>query len=458
MGSYVDGDVSSGTTSLTDLSGLAWVAHGADDLALFLPACGDSTVTLNSFDSDFTSVSADLDTNVRSLVAKRTPATMTGSESGAITAQCSAGNRQSGALGIWNGYADVQQIVSQPETSGSATATHACPAITPQVAGSGFVLAFVERVSSTVAPASTPAGFTKREEFETGGTGGTSVVLYDDLSGTHPVGTPFTPASIVSQLASTSARVYLLELAPSTESHSGSLALSGAGAQALAGTPAVPGSLALSGVGTLAADGTPAVSGTIGLSGTGSQGDGGTPTMPGDVALAGAGQLDQTGTPAIPGAVALSGSGSLTSAGQPTLPGDLPLSGGGTLAFASSDTFTGALALAGAGALGLTGTPAIQGDLPLLGDGSIAAGGTPSAAGDLPLTGVGELASAGAPSFMQELTLAGVGVLALASEAPPSTPGDLVASVSQSLTASDSHSTLTATTEPASRLEASDGV
>jgi hypothetical protein len=438
MGTYVDGDVSSGTTSVTALSGLAWVAHGGDDLALFLLAFGDATITLSSFDSAFTSVSQDLDTNVRSLVAKRTPATMTGSESGAIAATCSGGNRQSGALGIWNGYSDVQQIVSQPETAGTATATHACPTITPQVAGSGFVLAFVERVGSTVAPATTPAGFAKREEFSTGGTGGTSVVLYDDLSGTHPVGTPFTPASIVSQVASTSARVYLLELAPSSESYSGSLALSGSGLLALDGTPSAQGSMALDSTGSLAGAGTPSVAGAVDLSGAGSQANGGTPSLPDSLALA--------------------GDGTLTSAGQPTLPGDLPLSGGGTLAFASSDTFTGALALAGAGSLGLAGTPAIQGEMPLLGDGSVAAGGTPSAAGVVILAGAGEFASVGAPSFMQELALAGAGVLALASEAPPSTPGHLVASASQSLTVSDSHSTLTATTQPASRLEVSDGV
>jgi hypothetical protein len=426
MGTYVDGDVSNGTTSVTALSGLAWVAHGADDLALFLLAFGDSTITLSSFDSAFTSVSQDLDTNVRSLIAKRTPATMTGSESGSIAATCSSGNRQSGALGIWNGYSDVQQIVTQAETSGSAVATHACPAITPQVAGSGFILAFVERVSSSVTPASTPTGFTKRQEFSTGGTGGTSVVLYDDLSGTHGL-TPFTPASIVSQVASTSARVYLIELAPSTESYSGSLGLSGEGSLALTGTPVT--------------------SGSVGLSGSGSQADGGMPTIAGGAALAGAGQLAPAGTPSAPGAVALAGVGSLTSAGQPALPGDLPLSGGGTLAFAAANDFTGTLTLAGSGALNLNGTPSLLGNLNLSGAGDLSGGGSPTATGDLVLGGGGALAASGSPSFQQELALAGLGVLALASQAPPPEPGHLVA------TNAGPH--LAPGNEPSSRLEAS---
>lgn len=481
MGTWVAGDVSSGTTSLTDLAGLAWPAHGADDLALFLLAFGDSVTTLNSFEAGFTSVSQDLDTNVRSLVAKRIPSVMTGSESGSIDANESVGNRQSGALGIWNGYTDVQQIVTQAETSGTAVATHACPAITPQVAGSGFVLLYVERVTSTVTPASTPTGFTKRQEFSTGGTGGTSVVIYDDLSGTHGL-TPFTPASIVSQVASTSARVYLLELAPSGLSITFGLALETDAAQALASSKLATLSVATETDSAVAISAAKAVA----LSLT-TEADTALALSASKAALLGvSAEADTALAVAVSKAVALGVATeadtalALTATKSVTLgvatesDTALPLAASrGPSVLATAVETDSALAISATKLVTLGVATETDTALPvsissIVGVQFPVATETDTA---LALTASKQVMLGVATEDDTAIALGGskIATLATATEidtafalivgiGPPPEPGHLVASASQSLTAADASSVLTATTEPTSRLEARDGI
>ena len=215
MGTFVAGDISALTTSVTTLTGTTWPSHSGDDLALLAHGYGDSTNT-GTMDAAFTNIADLTDTNLRAIVGKRIPTSMTGSESGDVTLTTTTGARQVGALGVWNGYSDVQQIVNQPETSGTAVTTHASPAITPQRTGSGFVMIYMDRVSTGNTTATPPTGFTLREEFGTSGTGGIFLQVADDLSGTHGL-TPFTPASWTVAVGSTSAVVFLLELAPVLE-------------------------------------------------------------------------------------------------------------------------------------------------------------------------------------------------------------------------------------------------
>lgn len=237
MGTFVAGDVSALTTSVTTLTGTTWPSHGGDDLALLAHGYGDGTNT-GTMDAAFTNVADLTDTNLRAVLGKLIPSTMTGSESGDVTLTTTTGARQVGALGVWAGYTDVQQVVNQPETSGTAVTTHASPSITPQKTGSGFVIIYMDRVSTGNTTVTPPAGFTPRLEFGTSGTGGIFMHVADDLSGTHGV-SPFTPGDWNVAVGSTSALVYLVELTPvleATGDRTATASLTGAAAVTVSAT------------------------------------------------------------------------------------------------------------------------------------------------------------------------------------------------------------------------------
>ena len=345
---------------------------------------------------------------------------MTTAEAGtALTFTNTTGQRLACGVVVLDGtlYSDVDVFTGAEETA--STATHASPT-SPALTVAGIELAvFTERSSTPSVTVAAPAG-TSELSFSfglgSGSTGGAFAIDTTPVAAGATVGGGNWVASVAN------AACAMWTLAIKAAQVTGSLATSGSGVLALGGTPAVTGSLALSGDGGLALAGTPSVPGALTLSGAGALAEAGTPSATGTLTLSGAGTQGDGGTPTIPGAVALTGGGSLTSAGQPTLPGDLPLSGGGTL--------------------------------DLL--------GVPAAAGSLDLSGLGELLSDGTPAFMQDLVLAGAGLLGLdgaaVEPAGPVIPGHLVASVSQSLTADATFAVLTASTEPTSRLEASDGV
>jgi hypothetical protein len=253
VGTFVAGDISALTTSVTALTDVVWPTHSGDDLAILAHGYGDGTNT-GTMDAGFTNIADLTDTNLRAVVGKRIPTTMTGSESGAVTLTTTTGARQVGALVAYNGYSDVQQIVSQAETSGTAVTTHASPAITPQRVGSGFVIIYMDRVSAGNTTVTPPAGFTLREEFGTLGTGGILVHVADDLSGTHGT-TPFTPASWTVAVGSTSAEVILLELAPileATGDRTATATLTGAATAARLATGDRTASATLTGAGSVA--------------------------------------------------------------------------------------------------------------------------------------------------------------------------------------------------------------
>ena len=208
----VGADISALTTSVTTLTGVTWPTHSGDDLAILAHGYGDGTNT-GTMDANFTNVIDTTDTNLRAVIGKRIPTTMTGSESGDATLTTTTGARQVGAIVVYNGYSDVQQIVSLAEASGTPVTTHASPGITPQRAGSAFVIIYMDRVSAGNTTVTPPAGFSPVVEFGAVGTGGIFMHVAEDLSGTHGT-TPFTPANWDVLVGSTSAEVFLLELAP----------------------------------------------------------------------------------------------------------------------------------------------------------------------------------------------------------------------------------------------------
>lgn len=265
---FVAGDISALNTSVTALTDVVWPSHSGDDLAILAHGYGDGTNT-GTMDAGFTNIADLTDTNLRAVVGKRIPTTMTGSESGAVTLTTTTGARQVGALVAYSGYSDVQQIVNQPETSGTAVTTHASPAITPQRTGSGFVIIYMDRVSTGNTTVTPPAGFTLREEFGTSGTGGIFMHVADDLSGTHGT-TPFTPASWNVAVGSTSAVVFLLELAPTltaTGDRTATASLTGAATATRAATGDRTAAAALSGAGAVSRVGTGNRAATATLSG-----------------------------------------------------------------------------------------------------------------------------------------------------------------------------------------------
>lgn len=197
------------------------------------------------------------------------------------------------------------------------------------------------------------------------------------------------------------------------------------------------GSVGLTGSGVLAGAGTPRAVAALGLTGSGQQGDAGTPAVTAAVPLAGSGVVTAAGAPGVGGNTAFVGTGALGLQGGLGAKGDLQFAGAGVLDTAGISTPTGSLALAGAGALGATGTPAHRGGLLLEGGSVLAAVGTPAATAVLALAGAGQFAAA---------------------KDIPVTPGRLTSTVTQSITGAVTASRLSATSEPASSLEVSDGV
>lgn len=146
---YVDGDNST-SLNVTDITGLAWPVHAAEDLALFIGAIVDTATA--TIDSEFTTERSDIDGSLESILARRLPAVMTGSESGDITMSTGAtANRMSAAVAIYRGAAAIATI-SYLNEAGAAATTHTCPAITISSSTSALVLLYAERVTSSATP------------------------------------------------------------------------------------------------------------------------------------------------------------------------------------------------------------------------------------------------------------------------------------------------------------------
>lgn len=298
MGSFVAADASALTTSITTLTGVTWPAHTAHDVAL-VGWASDNTQTRTEPPTGFTSRFTNADGSLRAIVASLDS---TGSESGDVSLVCGGANRQAGAIALYRGYsATITNITSLAEPLASAVTSHNSPSITPTDSGSGIVLIYTDRVTSSVVPTA-PAGYTVRASFATGGSGGTTVVIADKLSGLT-AGVAENPAAWTGATASLTAYVIALELVPSGISGTAAVTvspdtLSATGQLGYTGTSAV----------TEATD-TSAASGLLGYSGTSSG------TQSGQTSSA-SGQLGYTGTSARTQATQTStASGTFTVAG-----------------------------------------------------------------------------------------------------------------------------------------------
>jgi len=262
MGTFVAADASSTTTSVTTLTGVTWPAHNADDVAV-VGWASDNTQTRTEPPSGFVSEFTNADGSLRAIVASLDS---TGSESGDVSLVCGGANRQAGVIALYRGYnPSITNVTSQNETSGTGVTSHSSPSITPTDSGSAIVLIYMDRVSTSVVP-SAPAGYAVRGSFATGGSGGTTVVIADKLTGLT-AGVPESPAAWTSATSGTAAYVVALELVPSFTTHSAtgdvsaSASLAGAastekpasGDRSSTATLAGAASLAMSAVGTLAA-------------------------------------------------------------------------------------------------------------------------------------------------------------------------------------------------------------
>jgi len=245
VGTFVDADASSTTTSVNTLPGVTWPTHLSGDIALVGWASDDTqTPTL---DGTLTSEASVADGTLRAILGSKVT---TGSESGDVSlVSAGTANRQAGAIALYRGYTSVAQVTQQNET-GSATTTHTGPSITPTNSGSAIVLVYLERVTSSATPISPPAGFTSRAVFATGGTGGTAVCIADKLTG-NTAGTPIATGDWTSTTASANVMVYAVELLPSGTSYS----LSAAGSGTTSGSAALTERLALAASGTATSTG-----------------------------------------------------------------------------------------------------------------------------------------------------------------------------------------------------------
>lgn len=369
MGSFVAADASALTTSVTTLTGVTWPSHNADDLAI-VGWASDNTQTRTEPPTGFTSEFTNADGSLRAIVASLGS---TGSESGDVSLVCGGANRQSGAIALYRGYsASITNITSQNETSGTAVTSHNSPSITPTDNGSAIVLIYMDRVSSSVVP-SAPAGYTVRASFATGGSGGTTVVIADKLTGLT-AGVAENPAAWTGATASLNAYVIAVELVPSgvsgtaavtesadTSSATGQLGYTGTvSATEPADTPSASGSVTgpVSGSAAAAeAADTSTASGQLGYTATSSG------TQAAQTSSA-SGQLGYSGTSARTQAAqtstasgtftvsGVSGSVAVTQAGQAS-------SASGQLGYAGTSSRTQANQTATAtGALGYTGTSA----------------------------------------------------------------------------------------------------
>lgn len=213
-GTYVDSAKTSQTGSVNALTGATVPAGVARDLVL-VGWASDATQTA-TLDSNYTSESAGADGACRAIVgSRRTPGNGGGVDISLSSAPTA--NRQAAIVARYRGFTVNHANVVTSDESGTDT-THTAPTITTTHTDSGVVTFYAERVTSTVLPISPPAGagYTARQSFSTGGTGGVGVGLADKLSG-NPKGTPVSPGDWTGTTAAGAVRIVTVELLPLLE-------------------------------------------------------------------------------------------------------------------------------------------------------------------------------------------------------------------------------------------------
>lgn len=211
MGTYVGGDANGGNvTNLTTVDWPAGVQSG--DVALFAWT-HSSTTTEATPPSGFTLYDTDTDgACVNSLYVK----VCDGTETGALSVSTDLTTRQTAALGVFRGYSGINAQTSALHTTAAST-SHNPPAVTPTVADAAIVIVTAERVTTGSTSATAPAGFQTRQQFGTGGTGGSFTWLgSDDLVTSRTAGVAVDPASVVHGVAAADAVMRTIALEPTS--------------------------------------------------------------------------------------------------------------------------------------------------------------------------------------------------------------------------------------------------
>lgn len=376
---------SSVTTSVNALLG---VSHGnavTGDIEILAEA-SDSTQTL-TIDALFTQLASLTDGGLRAYVGSNIS---DGTESGDVSISSGAtANRQAAVLATYRGYnSSITNVTSLAETSGSNVTSHSSPSITPTNNNSGIVLIYTDRVTTSVLPTA-PAGYTVRASFATSGSGGTTVVVADKLSGLTS-GTPESPAAWTGATTSTTAYVIALELVPASSSQTatGDQAATATVSGAATGSKSVSGdasvSSALSGVASLAKSAVGTLAAVAALTGAAT----GVKPVLGDLAAAvlatGAASVAKTSSGNVTTTAAITGSA--TTAAIQTATGDrnvtADLSGAALTDHQSTGDLSVTAAASGAASIGQSAS----GDLSAVAALAGAAVSTKAATGDISAT------------------------------------------------------------------------
>lgn len=245
------------TGSVNDLTGLTYPGSGqAGDVLLGI--WGSDATQTATLDAALANYIALADGAARAIGFGKKA---TGSETGSVSMNSApTANRQAALFGRWRGARAINPTnIQSAAEAGTGVTAHASPNITPTEDGSGIVLLYVERVTSTVLPITPPAPFTLRSSFSTGGTGGVGVAMADLLTG-NLAGVPVTVGNWTGTTAASAVEMYAFELLPNVQ---GVLAASFGVTAAEVGTRQVLGTLAASTGVTAAMTGKRTVLGTL---------------------------------------------------------------------------------------------------------------------------------------------------------------------------------------------------
>lgn len=390
---YVNGDIST-SDNVDSVTGLSFtgLGHAAGDWSIGVAALLiDPTPSL---DSRFTAIADEVDQNLNAILFERDGATMTGSESGAVsftTTGTNAINRMSVVFGIWRGVGSRGTIVNFTE-GGTADDVHPVAnnlSVTPTADNALILLVYSERSSTgntagTLAAPTGPGGgsATIRVERGTGGSGGTYVQIAEFQlgAGTANNAQTFTQWDATPDtLIASNAEMWLIPLYPLATGVTGTVAVTQASqTSTAAGQLGYTGTSAVTQAAQVAS-----ADGVLGYAGTAAA------AQAGNTAAA-SGQLGYSGSVAVTQAAQVS-----TAAGQLGYVGSAAAldvadtaSATGTVAGSGVDgtvsVTQAAQVAAGTGVLGYTGTSAVA-----------QAGQLAAASGQLGYSGVAAVAQAG---------------------------------------------------------------
>lgn len=205
---FVGADLSS-SVNVIAITGLNWPTHIAGDVALFGGGAVDTSTPV--LDANFTQLRQDTDQNLKGTLAWRAPASMTGSESGAISFTVGAAetNRMVAGVAIFRGCSGLGTPTYLAE-GGTAVSTHSSPSVTLASANDGILLIYIERQSTGASTITPPTGYIDAGQFGTGGSGGTVMCLAYKVTGNSSGAN--NPSTWTSTNTASNAQVYAIPL------------------------------------------------------------------------------------------------------------------------------------------------------------------------------------------------------------------------------------------------------